>query len=836
MVVAEFQIVAIEGQDLNDEYTVTIYGRTAAGESAAVSTLFAPYFFVKVPQGKSCKSFELELKSLNSWHEKRDGETYPITCVPVQRKDLWGFRNGLVETFITVEFKSLKRMRQFASSCKYKKYEIFESNIEPVLRFMHRTGIQSTGWISASGVQAELTTAKIDMFCKDWKELKPVENDRIAPLVISSFDIECYSSTGKFPDPEVPGDVVFQVAFTTKVYGSTDPPTQKCFCLKETPGHEWFETEKELLEAVVKYIHEIDFDILTGWNIFGFDLEYIFKRMEYCKCSPNSFYMGRRLYEMSALVQKNLASSALGQNVLKMVPMPGRFVFDLFQTIKAEHKLDSYSLNNVSKEFLKDNKLDMPIKELFGHYASGDHVKLAEVADYCIKDTELPIKIMNKLYTIENLIEMAKATWVPLNYLVERGQQIKVFSQIAKKARELHYLIPVIDKKNETSKYEGATVLDASTGAYYKPITALDFASLYPSIMDAHNLCYSTLVMNQKYDNLPDVEYETHGDHRFAQNVPSVLPAILRDLRAFRKKAKKDMEAHKGTPMYHVYNGKQLAYKISMNSVYGFTGASNGILPCLAIASTVTAQGRTMIQMSKDYVERHFEGAQVRYGDTDSIMVEFDTQGRTGAEAIEYSWELGERASAEITAIFKKPNELELEKIYCPYFLYSKKRYAAKMWVKNKKGEMELEKIDVKGLQVVRRDTCEYVRDTCEQILNKMLDMEDPGPYIEERKTQLLSGNVPMEQLILSKRLGDSYKSANLAHVRVRDKIKEREPGSEPRSGDRVQFVLVKGNKKDKMYEKAEDPTWVKQHNLPIDYEYYFKHQFETPVTDLVAI
>lgn len=1051
----EFQIVAIEGQDIENEFRITLYGRTKDGQSASVTTPFRPYFFIKAE--KSIALLKNELMELNAWHQKRDDETYPIQLSVVDGTDIWGFRNGEKSSFIKAEFRTVKRMRSFATSCRYKKLKTFENQIDPVLRFMHRTGIQSTGWVHAVGIPTGRTLCTHDLFCRNWYDLKPVDNDTIAPLRITSFDIETYSSTGKFPDPTVPDDVVFQVAFTTKVYGSPDPPTQKCFCLKETPGHQWFETERDLLIAVSKYIRDQDFDILTGWNIFGFDLEFLYKRMEHTQCPMEAFYLGRRLNEPSVLVEKVLASSALGQNVLKMVPMSGRFVFDLFQTVKSSYKLDSYSLNNVSKEFLGDCKLDMPIKELFQHYRIGDPQKLAEVADYCIKDTELPIKIMEKLYTIENMIEMAKATWVPMNYLVERGQQIKVFSQVAKKARELGFMIPYIDKAKTASEYEGATVLDANTGAYYKPITALDFASLYPSIMVAHNLCYSTLVMDPKYDNLPGVEYETHGAHKFAQNVPSLLPAILTDLRAFRKKAKKDMEAAKGTPMYPIYDGKQLAYKISMNSVYGFTGASNGILPCLPIASTVTAQGRTMIQMSKEYVERHFEGAQVRYGDsvmpgtpvltqngpmcienlgtkwieypgflkegtdkeqceltgvkvwtssgwsdvkrvirhkcqkkiyrvlthtglvdvtedhsllgpnkellkpkdvsvgtellhgfpdvlnyyenyngryrisqkfietrksmrpqdpddmlsrqiayinaksmgkfvriyndgtnspkvawqdkdysnshkntlvkqiklihenydgyvydletedgtfqagvgqlivknTDSIMVEFDVGNRTGLEAIQYSWELGERASKEITQLFKKPNELELEKVYCPYFLYSKKRYAAKMWVKNKKGEMELEKIDIKGLQVVRRDTCEFVRNTCQTALNKMLDMENPDEYVQSRKELLLGGQVPMSELILSKRLGDSYKSSNLAHVAVRDKIREREPGSEPRSGDRVQFVLVAGNKKAKMYEKAEDPKYVEDHKLPIDYEYYYKHQFVTPIQEL---
>ena len=161
---------------------------------------------------------------------------------------------------------------------------------------------------------------------------------------------------------------------------------------------------------------------------------------------------------------------------------------------------------------------------------------------------------------------------VPLCYLAERGQQIKVFSQLTRKARELNFMTPVIrfdPKKPQEGGYEGATVLSAQIGAYYTPITALDFESLYPSIMMAHNLCFSTLIMNPRYDNLPGVEYETFGTHKFAQNVPSLLPVILAELKAFRNQAKKDMKNAKDDTMKNIYNGKQLAYKVSMNSVYG---------------------------------------------------------------------------------------------------------------------------------------------------------------------------------------------------------------------------------------------------------------------------
>jgi DNA polymerase delta subunit 1 len=309
-----------------------------------------------------------------------------------------------------------------------------------------------------------------------------------------------------------------------------------------------------------------------------------------------------------------------------------------------------------------------------------------------------------------------------------------------------------------------------------------------------------------------------------------------------------------------MYNAKQLAYKISMNSVYGFTGASKGMLPCVAIASTVTGKGRSMIDDTKSYVEKNFPGSKVRYGDTDSVMVEFDVGGRKGQEAIEYSWEIGERAAEECTRLFKAPNNLELEKVYCPYFLYSKKRYAAKLWTKGKDGNMNMDYIDVKGLQLVRRDNTPHMRGVCKELLDVILESSDtdaPMNLARQRAIELLEGEVPNNKLILSQSLSDVYKvkgksvsiskinkdhvddptscDINMAHVRVVTKMRARQPGSEPRSGDRVPYLLIKtDNPRAKAFEKSEDPKFVEEHNLPVDYDYYFINKFLNPVCDLL--
>lgn len=156
---------------------------------------------------------------------------------------------------------------------------------------------------------------------------------------------------------------------------------------------------------------------------------------------------------------------------------------------------------------------------------------------------------------------------------------MQVFSQVSRITREMNFLCPTFSRPDspasgteDKEKFEGATVLKPRTGAYFDVITVLDFGSLYPSIICASNLDFCTVVMDPEYANVPGVEYTdyTVGDktHRYATNVPAVLPKMLTSLKQLRKEAKKKMaaaEAAGDTFSASIYNGSQLAYKIAMN-------------------------------------------------------------------------------------------------------------------------------------------------------------------------------------------------------------------------------------------------------------------------------
>jgi len=294
----------------------------------------------------------------------------------------------------------------------------------------------------------------------------------------------------------------------------------------------------------------------------------------------------------------------------------------------------------------------------------------------CLKDAFLPQKLMDKLMVIINHIEMARVTGVPLDFLLTRGQQIKVVSMLYRKCRPKGLLVPSLQKQaggagGEDDTFEGATVIEPKKGYYDEPIATLDFASLYPSIMMAHNLCYSTLLAPDDVKSLPPEAYEKTPDENiyFVRSSvhKGVLPEILEELLAARKRAKNDMAKATDPFVVAVQNGRQLALKISANSVYGFTGATVGQLPCLQISSSVTAYGRTMIDTTKQAVEARFTTANgypadatVVYGDTDSVMVKF------GVKDVPTAMKLGAEAAKEVTKMFPNPVKLEFEKVRPP--------------------------------------------------------------------------------------------------------------------------------------------------------------------------
>lgn len=560
---------------------------------------------------------------------------------------------------------------------------------------------------------------------------------KMAPLRILSFDIECAGRKGVFP--EANQDPVIQIANVVTKYGESKPFVRNVFCqdtcslIVNTQIFE-FDQEEKMLMAWRDFLLKVDPDVIIGYNIANFDFPYLLDRAKHLKCTTFSHWTRLNGIQSQAK-DTNFSSKQMGNRDTKATNTNGRLQLDLLQLVQRDHQLRSYTLNSVCAHFLGEQKEDVHhtmITELY----NGTPESRRRLAVYCLKDAFLPQRLMDKLMCLVNYTEMARVTGVPFNYLLARGQQVKFISQLFRKALEQSLVIPNLRNDASDEQYEGATVIEPIRGYYDVPIATLDFASLYPSIIQAHNLCYTTLLNKNSVDKLGLVKDEDYivtpnGDMFCTSKIrKGLLTQILEELLGARKRAKKELAIETDPFKKAVLNGRQLALKISANSVYGITGATVGKLPCLAIASSTTSYGRQMIEKTKEEVEARYtiangysHDAQVIYGDTDSVMVKF------GPKELEKAMDLGRDAAVYVSAKFINPIKLEFEKVYFPYLLINKKRYAGLYWTSPEK----YDKMDSKGIETVRRDNCRLVQNVIETSLQKILidrDVQGAQEYL----------------------------------------------------------------------------------------------------------
>jgi len=357
--------------------------------------------------------------------------------------------------------------------------------------------------------------------------------------------------------------------------------------------------------------------------------------------------------------------------------------------------------------------------------------------------------------------------------------------------------------------------------------------------MMAYNLCYCTLLDKNAFRTGalqfdPNTMTRTPIGEVFMKPTvrTGLLPEILEELLAARKRAKADLKNATDPMQKAVLDGRQLALKISANSVYGFTGATVGKLPCLEISASVTAFGREMIEKTKNRVESHYSiangfehNAVVVYGDTDSVMVKF------GSSDIHAVMKMGLEAAGIVTGEFIRPIKLEFEKVYWPYLLINKKRYAGLYWT----NPDNYDKMDTKGIETVRRDNCSLVRDVIDTVLHKILidrSVEHAVEFVKNTISDLLQNRLDISQLVITKalsRAAEDYDSKQ-AHVELAERMRKRDPATAPAIGDRVPYVMIKGAKGAKGFEKSEDPIYVLENNVPIDTQFYLEHQLSQPL------
>lgn len=661
------------------KYEICMFGITEKSESVCIIIEdFKPFFYIEVPHSfkdserKRFIEYLKEQEFTNRYNNNKKLLKYPLmnaTSKIVRSYKCDGFQKNKT-TFLKIEFNSLygynctktyffdfiKNKTPLNWNNKNWIPRLYESDISPLLRYFHYKNIKTCGWINIKDTKS-VSVLRRKSLCQyecrvDYNDVISLDITDIGSLTIASFDIECTSGDGSFPSAFREEDKIIQIGTTFEKYNDENTyynviiTLGGCDDIKDTDVISCH-TELELLIEWCKLIQDTDPDIITGYNINVFDFKYITDRMKYLikdKDKKTQDNIKERILKLGRLnktcrvIEKKLESSALGQNELIYVDMTGRINVDLIAYIRKEAKLESYSLNNVSKIYLNNQKNDVSPNDIFKLQKGSDTDRMI-IAEYCIQDCKLCNKLMTKLSVIPNTFGMASTCYIPNNYISFRGQGIKGHSLVVKYAAKLGYIIPSSRIELINADYKGATVIEPKIGSHFYPVSCLDFASLYPSCMISHNLCITSIITDDNDLNIPGRVYKSiswdddNGKEKKytyiqpeSEDKRALLPTILKILLKKRKDTRAlQQKVYKTDPFKaSILNGLQLSYKTTANSIYGLLGAATSAISRPEIAASITTTGRTLLDIAASRVLKHFRNSKIIYGDTDSIFVKFD--------------------------------------------------------------------------------------------------------------------------------------------------------------------------------------------------------------------
>uniref|UniRef100_A0A6C0JS69 DNA-directed DNA polymerase n=1 Tax=viral metagenome TaxID=1070528 RepID=A0A6C0JS69_9ZZZZ len=701
-------------------------------------------------------------------------------------------------------------------------------------------------------------------------------------------------------------------------------------------------SEEGIISAYAALVKKLDPTHITGYNINNFDFPYIVTRMSFSgKPIP---YMGHIKGRTTIVKRKDWNSKAYGDISITFINVEGIVTFDLYTMIKRDYsRLRSMRLGYVAEKFLGVGKEEMTAKEMFrifkqqqdGFYftevlediKSGRELNYEEVAKrlsettllgrkakkllkymkqgtfydryvnrsveyedkareemtrliiYCIVDSLRNLELFIKFNCDSILESLSSVSCVNQEEIYNSGQQASTYSLIHRYAYENSMVIrkPV----SKDTAYEGGYVCEPILGLHDN-VGTLDFNSLYPSVMIAHNLCYTTIIPNSKIKFFKKDTYNTYevqGEKVYVvkrEVYEGFIPMLLKKLLGERKAVRKPIpaieerleqaklvgdEAVIAQCKFELVerNSRQLALKVKCNSVYGFMGvpSQTGIMPYKILASTVTSISRESIKLTAKILQDKYNIILV-YGDTDSVMVQI--QGETYEEV----FRLGKIMEEELNGIepgFKDVNgkvwpegkkgkfpdgmRIELEEVKAKIACIGKKYYIYVPY--NKDGSIDYEtvtdclgtrkriKLCFKGCPPAKSGTPKIVSDLYKAIGEVVVNK---GSYIDCIKVyeaffrEILSGQVPDADFSKSVKMGQNYSNETFELNLLAQRMMAM--GRPIESGEKVETVVVdiedkyKGNKM--MVLDMLDKT---EYN--IDYEYYVSKAFKTVDTEVNA-
>ena len=726
------------------DVTVELFGRTDDGRSVtALYFGFKPYFDIVAPSETFMESF-------------RKNPEY------VSEKDLKLWLYGQERPVRRVFVKSPWKVPELRALCNT---ETLSSDIPFHHRFIYDLDLGACVEIEGEELADEKRRYSTDLVIKidRIRDTAPFNPD----LKILSFDIENSIQSGE----------IYVIGYAISMGNRISKG--------EVSGK-----EKELLQNFVKLVCAEDPDVLTGYNIDGYDLPMIQERMAR---NGVEFNIGRDFR------RPNRVNNQYWR-------LHGRVISDTWWNVKKILHPKHETLNYVAMELLgegKDNINRLKIEEEWSN-------RRQEVIDYCIKDAFLTLEIFRKMRVIDRNLFMSTVTKLPLDDVTNGGTSNYVDSILIRRADRENIGVPMTSHDIKENPIEGGYVHSIGAGLYDN-VVVLDFKSMYPSMIMKYNICFTT------FDPKGTIVAPTGARFLDPSVRPGLVPRILKNLMEERDKVKKDMKRATTVEEKNYLDGIQGALKILMNTFYGVLASSFYRFTNLEIGGAITAYARDTITGLINLLKS--EGKRVIYGDTDSIFIE------SGAATHEEAIKIGEDLSRRLSD--KEGIIVEFEKVMDPFFSHgAKKRYAGKIVFPVEQAGTVL----VRGYEVRRTDSFDLQSEALSKVFDYVLSKNVDGArdYANNLVKMVSSGDpgIPMEKLVISRsvrKFGEYKENMNLANVRVAKKLMDRGETFIP--GMKVSWIVINSRRSPQEVEPFIDGT--KFDGVP-DWNYYASRVRET--------
>ena len=313
-----------------------------------------------------------------------------------------------------------------------------------------------------------------------------------------------------------------------------------------------------------------------------------------------------------------------------------------------------------------------------------------------------------------------------------------------------------VDVKKK-DKFKGGLVFEPEKGLYDKFILVMDFNSLYPSIIQEYNICFTTVDRSEKVDSLSPKIMDKKliasqsEDEEKVPEVPmdqnqGILPKLIATLVSRRRQVKVLMKDKKASPeQLATWDIKQTALKLTANSMYGCLGYVQSRFYARPLAMLTTFKGREILRSTKDLAEGNQLG--VIYGDTDSIFL------NSNVDNIEDALKIGQEFKRAVNERYKLL-EIDIDNVFRRLLLHAKKKYAAIKLIEVD-GKYD-DKLEVKGLDMKRREYCALSKEVSSRLLTLILSgdesevvVERVHEYLRELSERMREEKVPAQKYII---------------------------------------------------------------------------------------